>query len=85
MSNGVTPLILAGQVNKPNPGPVQVNFFQPFERTPIVVLTSVFLMQTFPVTNIETLIEITPEGFTFTSPNAAPNYFVNWVAVSQAV
>jgi hypothetical protein len=71
--------IAAGQILKTSASPVFVQFTTPFAVTPTVVLTPNFPNE---VTFVDTVTNVSDTGFTINSPNAGPNYYVNWVAIT---
>ncbi len=77
-------LIQSGEALKSAPGTVIVKFDQPFAYPPTVVIAPYYRGQNASVGSISTIDEITQEDFTVIGDNAAPNYFVNWVAVGEA-
>lgn len=76
-------LIQSGEANKSAQGSLVIPFERPFATPPTVVISPYYRGQNNQVGSIETLDEITQEDFTVVSDNAAPNYFVTWVAVGE--
>jgi len=76
-------LIQSGKVLKKNPGMLSVNFPRPFSTAPNVVVSPFWENQDMEVGHDETIDSITTHGFTLASKNAAPNYYVNWIAVEN--
>jgi len=75
--------IQSGKVNKPAPGTVRVVFNNPFVDIPNVVLTPHW-ENAGHVGFIETLTVVRPDYFEFTSPNAAGNYYVQWMSLGRS-
>jgi hypothetical protein len=76
-------LIQGGSVNKP-PGVVEIpiQFQVAYSSTPVVLLTPFWEGQNSQVLGgVETLTAVSTTGFTLVSGNAAPNYYVMWLAV----
>ena len=86
-----TPHIQAGSFKKVS-GVQSVTFPQayPDGHPPIVVVSSFWKHNTIEVSHIETLVEISEEGFTVSSlnkgvpPTPPVEYFVNWIAVPRS-
>lgn len=76
--NGRT--LTSGIANKPGSGPLRVYFPQAFNSTPNVVISPWWNDQNAGVGAVDTITNVTPTYFELTSPNAAQNYFVNWMA-----
>ena len=67
----------------PKPGAtLQVSFEPTFQKTPSVVVTP-FWPNKQAVGAIETLLSVSPQGFTVNSGNFADDYFVSWIAISD--
>lgn len=79
-ANGKT--VIAGIANKPAAGGLRVYFPKPFAAAPTVLLSSWWDDGNRPVGGVETLTKVTKDYFELTSINTAPNYYVNWMAVS---
>ena len=70
----------SGTYNKTGSGIYRVYFQSPFVKPPVVFL-SPWWNQTQPTLGwIETVVDVTNEYFDAISGNAAPAYFVNWMA-----
>jgi len=72
--------IQAGSVNKRAAGTLTITFPTPFKGNPVVILTPFWALQSGAVGSIETVVDINSNNFTLSSANAAPSYYVNWVA-----
>jgi hypothetical protein len=70
--------IQTGTALKTIAGQIPVTFTRAFASPPTVVLTPVF---SGTVSAVDTVLNVTESGFYITSPNAAPDYYVNWIAV----
>ncbi len=75
--------IIHGRSPKPQGGKVTIAFPQPFNQIPHVVVTPHWENQGQEVGNTETISEITKNDFTVVSGASAPNYFLQWIAVSD--
>ena len=82
-SPGRQPVIDSGSALKNRTGALRIRFNRRFNRVPTVVVTPFWRGQNAQVAFIETITDVTTTGFTVVSDNAANNYFVNWIAVSQ--
>lgn len=80
---GRQPVIDSGSALKNRTGPLRIRFNRRFSRVPTVVVAPFWRGQNAQVAFIETITDVTTTGFTVVSDNAANNYFVNWIAVSQ--
>jgi hypothetical protein len=60
-----------------------IPFPHPFQHVPTVVVSSHWQNQGSEVGHTETIDTITPVEFTVVSGNAAPNYFIQWIAISN--
>lgn len=69
-----------GTYNKTGSGIYRVYFQSPFSAAPIVFLSPWWNGTQGTLGSIETLLDVTNEYFDALSGNAAPNYFVNWMA-----
>ena len=72
--------IETGTYNKTGSGIYRVYFQSPFTTAPIVFLSPWWNGTQGTLGSIETLLDVTAEYFDAISGNAAPNYFVNWMA-----
>ncbi len=77
-------LIQSGEASKTAPSSLVIPFPKPFAHPPTVVISPYYRGQNAPVGSISTIDEITQEDFTVIGQNAAPNFFVAWVAVGEA-
>lgn len=73
--------IASGTLNKQGPV-ITIPFNTTFSATPIVVI-SPFYEGGGEVGHTETITEIDTDRFQVTGGNAAPNYYINWIAVDQ--
>lgn len=73
-----------GRYRKNQPGKARIRFGFTFPRPPIVVITPYWKDQDSQVSYVETISNITRNGFTVVSDNYADNYYVNWIAIYQA-
>jgi hypothetical protein len=62
---------------------MQVTFPTPFNQVPNVVISQHWDKQHQQVGGGETIDEITTTGFTVISGNSAPNYYIEWIAISD--
>jgi len=62
---------------------VTTKFPQPFHQLPTVVVAPHWENQGSEVGHAETIDTITHADFTVVSGNGAPNYFVQWIAISN--
>ena len=72
--------IETGTYNKTGSEIYRVYFQSPFSAPPVVFLSSWWNGTQGKLSSIETLLDVTKEYFDALSDNAAPNYFVNWIA-----
>ncbi len=77
--NGRT--LISGIANKSGGGLLRVYFPQAFKNIPDVVISPWWNDQNAGVGAIDTVTNVTPTYFELTSPNAAQNFFINWMAV----
>jgi len=77
------PVIDSGSALKNRTGPLRIRFNRRFSRVPTVVVAPFWQGQNTQVSFVETITDVTTSGFTVVSNNAANNYYVNWIAVSQ--
>lgn len=82
-SPGRQPVIDSGSAQKNRTGSLRIRFNRRFSRVPTVVVSPFWRGQNAQVAFIETITDVTTSGFTVVSDNAANNYFVNWIAVSN--
>ena len=79
----MTQVIQTGKTLKAGTGKITINFPKPFAQIPVVVVSSFWENVGSQVGNIETIDTISLESFIIVSSNAATNYYVNWIAISQ--
>ena len=72
--------IETGTYNKTGSGSYRVYFQSPFTVAPVVFLSPWWNGTQGTLGSIETILDVTNEYFDAISNNAAPNYFVNWMA-----
>jgi hypothetical protein len=60
-----------------------IPFPHPFHHIPTVVVAPHYQFQGDEVGHAETIDGISPVEFTVVSGNAAPNYYVQWIAISN--
>lgn len=73
-------VIDSGSALKNQVGALRIEFNRRFPRVPTVVVSPFWRGQNAQVGFVETITSVTTTGFTVVSNNAAPNYFVNWIA-----
>lgn len=78
---GLDPDVQVGSVNKTGGGMLRVYFPNSWSSPPLVFLSPWWNDQNAGVGYIETVSNVTADYFELVSGNAAPNYFVNWMAV----
>lgn len=77
---GLRMVTQTGLALKNQQGKVMVRFQVPFATTPTVVLTPYWKNRASAAAFPETLDSVSREGFTIASNNAAPDYYVSWMA-----
>jgi hypothetical protein len=76
--------IQTGVAQKAAPGVLTINFPQPFNKIPVVVISPYWENAGQQSGNIDTINSISPSGFTIASQNASPIYYVTWIAVGES-
>lgn len=74
--------VQAGSALK-NSTTITINFHTPFATVPIVVISPFWQGSAGGVGVSETITAISTAQFTVASGNAAPNYYVNWIACER--
>ena len=72
-----------GKAPKTQGGSVKVTFPQPFRNIPTVVISPHWDGQNDSPGGVDCIDVITRSDFTFTSANQAPNFYVEWIAISN--
>jgi hypothetical protein len=81
LPDGLT--IEAGRALKASAGRLTILFSTPFIEQPQVIVSPFWEGQNAEVGHDETISVIDNQSFTVVSGNAAPNYFVNYIAVGR--
>jgi hypothetical protein len=81
---GTNTVMMFGRVQKPNIGPVVIRFGHEFAAPPVVTISPAWLGSDRPVGTIDTVTDIQPDEFTVISPNAAANFYIDWIAIGKA-
>jgi len=76
-------IIQKGKAQKLQQGEMSIDFNEPFKHLPIVVISPLWENQHVGVGYIDTITEITLEGFKVSSNNASASFFINWIAVGD--
>lgn len=82
-SPGRQPVIDSGSALKNRTGALRIRFNRRFSRVPTVVVSPFWQGQNAQVAFVDTITDVTTTGFTVVSDNAANNFYINWIAVSQ--
>jgi hypothetical protein len=73
-------VVVAGKWRKAAAGVADIPFGHTFAEPPIVVISPLWVE---PVAATETITKIEADKFQVVSANAAPNYFVSWIAIGK--